>query len=192
MPACCLTLSYKTHVQICHNYQEKLQICSIQVIQVPSKYHNLTLYYWCFIHTCCCALILYAIYAKSTHHILCIMSSWRHAFRLWHSGYNTAQSYMCLPMFYIASSSLWNTGSHLCDYPQPCKSYIAGDPAMILWFHLETVLALGCKKTYISVENIHTHAIFWTASLQLVWSSELFDSLLSSSYGTCVALTNQN
>jgi len=40
---------------------------------------------------------------------------------------------------------------------------------MILWFHLETVLALGCKMTYISVEYIHTHAIFWTASLQLVY-----------------------
>ena len=45
---------------------------------------------------------------------------------------------------------------------------------MILWFHLETVLALGCKMTYISVEYIHTHAIFWKSSLKLVYLG-LFD-----------------
>jgi hypothetical protein len=45
---------------------------------------------------------------------------------------------------------------------------------MILWFCLETVLALGCKMIYISVENIHTHAIIWKASLQLVYLG-LFD-----------------
>jgi hypothetical protein len=58
VPAYYLTLSYKTHVKICHNYQEKLQIWNIQVIQVPSKYHNLTQSYWCFIYTWCCVLIL--------------------------------------------------------------------------------------------------------------------------------------
>jgi hypothetical protein len=38
------------------------------------------------------------------------------------------------------------------------------------WFLQVTVLALGCKVTYIYAENIHTQAAFGIASLQLVFA----------------------
>jgi hypothetical protein len=41
------------------------------------------------------------------------------------------------------------------------------------WLHQVTVLALGCKVTYIYAENIHTQAAFGIASLHLVFAGSL-------------------
>jgi hypothetical protein len=38
------------------------------------------------------------------------------------------------------------------------------------WLHQVTVLALGCKVTYIYAENVHIQAAFGTASLHLVFT----------------------
>jgi hypothetical protein len=49
-------------------------------------------------------------------------------------------------------------------------SEISGDPTMGSWLLQGTVLALGCKLTYIYSANIHTQAVFGITSLHLVFS----------------------
>jgi hypothetical protein len=78
--------------------------------------------------------------------------------------------YPCYRHYLIVPHTPFSPAYHILLFSLDCTSEISRDPTMGSWLLQVTVLALGCKLTYISAEIIHTQAKFGIASLHLVFS----------------------